>query len=131
MAKKKSAAASTSASSAKPEKKATEKVTEKAPKKAPTAKAAPAKTAATKTPSKIATNGDASSASAELGCHQIGETAGALWQYLTDNGECSLVTIKKEIHAPAELIFAAVGWLAREEKLDFTVSGKTVKLSLK
>jgi hypothetical protein len=54
-----------------------------------------------------------------------------VWLYLTDNGETSLATLKKEIHTTPELLCAAVGWLAREDKLDFNVNGKTVKVSLK
>jgi hypothetical protein len=35
------------------------------------------------------------------------------------------------LNLSADLLLAAVGWLAREEKLEFNVSGKSVKLSLK
>lgn len=119
MAKKKSATAASSES----------KSTAKAAKPAATKTTNKSETA--KSESKISTNGDASSASAILGSHQIGETAGALWLYLSDKGESSLTTIKKDIHTSNELLLAAVGWLAREEKLDFQVSGKTLKISLK
>ena len=98
----------------------------------------PAKPAASKptTPkksaaSKVATNGDASTALGELGYDQIGFVAGDVWLYLTDNGETSLATLKKEIDTTPELLCAAVGWLAREDKLDFNVNGKTVKVALK
>ena len=111
MAKKKSASAATQSLAPAPEK--------------------PTK-AAKKTPSaKDSANGDASSAAGVLGTDQIGATAGAVWLLLTEQGDLSLATIKKEIAAPADLILAAIGWLAREEKLDFTVSGKNVKLALK
>jgi hypothetical protein len=84
-----------------------------------------------KAPAKSASNGDTSTAAAVLGAEQIGVTAGSVWLYLSDKGETSLATLKKEVEGSADLVLAAVGWLAREEKLDFTVSGKTVKLALK
>ncbi len=114
MAKKKSAASESPASTK--------------PAKATATKPVAAKKTAT---SKVATNGDASTGSSELGHDQIGFVAGDVWLYLTDNGETSLATLKKEIHTTPELLCAAVGWLAREDKLDFNVNGKTVKVSLK
>lgn len=103
------------------------KATTKAPKPAAAAKPA----AARKPTAKAASNGDSSTAATALGTHQIGETAGAVWYYLTENSEASLATIKKDLNLSADLLLAAVGWLAREEKLEFNVSGKSVKLSLK
>jgi hypothetical protein len=90
-----------------------------------------AKKTTTKSESKTATNGEVSTSAAVLGNHQIGETAGAVWLYLTEKGEVPLTTIKKDLSMSADLLLAAVGWLAREEKLWFAVSGKTVKISLK
>ncbi len=81
--------------------------------------------------SKVSANGDASTAAGVLGTDQIGATAGALWGLLSEKGDATLATIKKEIDAPADLILAAVGWLAREEKLEFTSSGKNINLTLK
>ena len=40
-------------------------------------------------------------------------------------------TLKSSVDAPADVILAAVGWLAREGKLTFDVSGKMLKISLK
>jgi hypothetical protein len=62
---------------------------------------------------------------------QIGETAGEVWHALAEHGGQSLTALKKSIEAPAELVAAAVGWLAREGKLDFTTSGRSVKVSLR
>ncbi len=109
MAKKKSASAATPSPVAEKPAKATKK--------------APA--------SKSSTNGDASSAATALGAVQIGATAGAVWGLLSQKGDATLATLKKEIDAPADLILAAVGWLVREEKLEFTTTGKNTKLALK
>jgi hypothetical protein len=104
-----------------------------AKKKAASSASAASETAtATKKPAiKSASNGDSSTATAVLGAEQIGLTAGSVWLYLSDNGETSLTALKKEIGGSGDLVLAAIGWLAREEKLDFTVSGKTVKVALK
>ena len=61
----------------------------------------------------------------------IAEVAGEDWQLLSENDSQTLAAIKKSINAPADVVLAAVGWLAREGKLEFTVSGKTLKISLK
>jgi len=62
---------------------------------------------------------------------QIGETAGEVWHVLAEHGGQSLTALKKSIDAPAELVVAAVGWLAREGKLDFATCGRSVKVSLR
>ena len=83
------------------------------------------------TVSKASSNGVATMVQGALGNEQIGITAGAIWALLSDNGEATLASLKKEIDAPADLVLAGIGWLAREEKLIFTTSGRSVKLSLK
>jgi len=61
----------------------------------------------------------------------VGEVAGEVWGLLAESDGQTLAAIKKSIDAPADLVVAAVGWLAREDKLTFTTRGRTVKLSLK
>ena len=61
----------------------------------------------------------------------IGEVAGEIWQLLFEKEAQTLAAMKKSIDAPADVVVAAVGWLAREGKLEFTASGKTLKISLK
>jgi hypothetical protein len=121
MAKKKSAAPA----------KETKPAAPKAPKATAPKASAPKATAAKKSPPKADSNGDASTATDVLGHEQIGFVAGDVWLYLSDNGQSSLATLKKEVNTTPELLCAAVGWLAREDKLDFEVTGKTVKVSLK
>ena len=66
-----------------------------------------------------------------LATHHIGEVAGEIWQLLSEKEAQTLAAMKKSIAAPADVVVAAVGWLAREGKLEFTASGKTLKISLK
>jgi Winged helix-turn-helix domain (DUF2582) len=50
---------------------------------------------------------------------RIGETAGAIWQTLSQGGPQTLGVLMQEVNAPESLFFMAVGWLSREGKLEF------------
>ena len=67
----------------------------------------------------------------EISPIEIGHAAGEIWALLSSDGEQTLATLKKSVDAPAEIVLAAIGWLAREDKLEFTTSGRTVKISLR
>jgi Winged helix-turn-helix domain (DUF2582) len=62
---------------------------------------------------------------------QIGHAAGHVWHLLADSDGLSLAALKKSLDAPSELVLAALGWLAREGKLVFTASGRSLKVSLR
>jgi hypothetical protein len=49
----------------------------------------------------------------------IGATAGALWQILSDDGSATFARLIQEVGVPESLFYMAVGWLAREGKLEF------------
>jgi hypothetical protein len=61
----------------------------------------------------------------------IGHAAGDAWKLLASNGPQTLAALKKLSPGSAELTLMAVGWLAREGKVAFTTSGKTVKVGLR
>ncbi|WP_182870968.1 winged helix-turn-helix domain-containing protein [Rhodopirellula sp. JC639] len=61
---------------------------------------------------------------------EIGLVAGEVWQTLESGGEQTLTKVKKSVEAPGDLVTAAVGWLARENKLRFVQSGRTTKVTL-
>jgi Winged helix-turn-helix domain (DUF2582) len=67
----------------------------------------------------------------ELSTESIGNVAGDVWGFLSQNGGQTLAAIKKSVDAPADVVVAAVGWLAREDKLEFATSGRQVKISLR
>jgi hypothetical protein len=115
-------------------------------------KAAPAKTTAPVKPGGVKSNGSkpngAKSSSAEkspkpaakppkapadgaLTSELIGETAGLVWQALSESGDQSVANLKKSVDRSTDAIVAALGWLAREDKLSFESSGKEAKVSLK
>lgn len=62
---------------------------------------------------------------------RIGETAGMLWQYLDQNGSGSVTGLAQELSVPRDLAMQAIGWLAREEKIDITEAGRIKTVTLK
>jgi hypothetical protein len=61
----------------------------------------------------------------------IGETAGKVWQFLNDKGEANIIQLMKGVEADSSLIFQALGWLAREDKLLIDKKGGYITYSLK
>ena len=62
---------------------------------------------------------------------QVGETAGQLWHILNHEGPQTLTQLKKKLNGNAELVTFAIGWLAREDKVEITPDNKTVRVQLK
>lgn len=62
--------------------------------------------------------------------HQIGETAGAIWQALSTNGPLSVAKLAEKTAVNRDLFMQALGWLAREDKIDIseTKRGRIVSL---
>jgi hypothetical protein len=60
----------------------------------------------------------------------IGRTAGEVWGLLHEAGDVPLSTIKKQLDLPADLVAAALGWLAREGKLAIETSGRATLVRL-
>jgi len=83
--------------------------------------------AGTERPARWRIRGTATQGSGERGwkgawtvAHQrIGETAGAIWQRLSQEGPQTLGVLMHEVNVPESLFFMAVGWLSREGKLEF------------
>ncbi len=61
---------------------------------------------------------------------KIGNNAGAVWNAL-NNGEMEIKDLKKSVKFTDKELWAAIGWLAREDKLAIKEQGKEVFLSLK
>ncbi len=62
--------------------------------------------------------------------NEIGESAGRVWQYLNDRGPATAREINKALKLDEALLYIAIGWLAREDKLVFSGQGKALKISL-
>ena len=62
---------------------------------------------------------------------QIGETAGVVWHTLEKGGPMTLAQLAKKVKAPRDLVMQAVGWLAREGKVEIDESKRTRSVSLR
>jgi len=62
---------------------------------------------------------------------RIGETAGRIWHLLNDEGPQTFSQLKKRLRESGELLSFALGWLAREDKVDITQEKKTIRVALK
>ncbi len=56
---------------------------------------------------------------------QIGETAGMVWKVLAENGPLSLAKLVKTVDRPRDLVMQALGWLAREDKVQIEDQGRS------
>ena len=62
---------------------------------------------------------------------QVGFTAGEVWHILNDFGPQTLAQLKKRVNGSGELVHFALGWLAREDKIDISQEKKRFKVALK
>ena len=62
--------------------------------------------------------------------HQIGVNAGKVWKLLNDNKRWSYCDLKRASELSDRDLNAAIGWLARENKIDFECSNGDDCLSL-
>jgi hypothetical protein len=62
---------------------------------------------------------------------QIGETAGEIWHVLDTKGTLTIAKLVKEVDAPRDTIMQALGWLAREEKINIDEDARTRVVSLR
>jgi len=61
----------------------------------------------------------------------IGFTAGDIYNLLKKNGAKTMKEIVSEIKADQTVIVMAIGWLAREDKIEFVQEGKKKSIRLK
>jgi len=58
------------------------------------------------------------------------ETAGKAWRFLGQNGQISVTQLPKVLKEKDEVVLQAIGWLAREDKIDYTVKNRRTFVSL-
>jgi hypothetical protein len=65
--------------------------------------------------------------------HEIGKAAGEVWRHLDKNGPAPLDKVQKTLKniKSNELFHQALGWLARENKIDINTAVKPMMLSKK
>ncbi len=64
------------------------------------------------------------------GIDRVGEIAGEVWHFLDKQGNSSLTQVSKEIDAPRDQVMLAIGWLAREGKVDIQENGRSKSVGL-
>jgi len=48
---------------------------------------------------------------------EVGLLAGKIWNFLNAHGEVSVLVLKTKMGVPNSLLYLALGWLLREEKI--------------
>lgn len=61
----------------------------------------------------------------------IGKIAGEIWQYLNEHGEVTVSEVKFALGYSNSLVFLALGWLSRENKINLVEFDFTYRVSLK
>jgi hypothetical protein len=62
---------------------------------------------------------------------QVGVTAGKVWHVLNDSGPQTVAQLKKKLNGSGDLVSFALGWLAREDKIDIFQEKKNLKVTLR
>jgi hypothetical protein len=63
---------------------------------------------------------------------EIGEVAGLIWRTLDLKGPLTTAKLVKELDdTPRDVVMQALGWLAREDKLEIEEEGRSRLVSLK
>lgn len=58
------------------------------------------------------------------------ETAGKTWRFLGQNGECSVNKLAKDLKEKESVVYQALGWLAREDKISYSIKNRRTFVSL-
>jgi|GEM_PF-170829 len=61
---------------------------------------------------------------------KIIEAAGKTWRFLGQNGETNVEKLPQELKEKDSVVFQALGWLAREDKLHYTTKNRRTFVSL-
>jgi len=63
--------------------------------------------------------------------NQIGLDAGKVWKQLETQGTMTTGALKKAVALPPFALYAAIGWLAREDNIVVSRTANQIKISLK
>jgi hypothetical protein len=62
---------------------------------------------------------------------EIGRIAGEIWHLLKDRGEMSVSGVVMALNTSQSTAYMALGWLAREDKLEFVKKRRGIVVRLK
>ena len=61
---------------------------------------------------------------------QVIQTAGKAWRFLGQNGEANVATLPKVLKEKETVVYQALGWLAREDKINYSIKNRRTFVSL-
>jgi len=61
---------------------------------------------------------------------KVGETAGQIWDLLKKKGEVNMAEMPKLLQEKSNVVHQAIGWLARENKIEYRTAGTKIFVSL-
>jgi hypothetical protein len=61
----------------------------------------------------------------------IGEMAGVVWSTLSEKGSMTMAQLVKAVGEPRDSVMLALGWLAREDKIDIVEENRSRVVSLR
>jgi Winged helix-turn-helix domain (DUF2582) len=61
---------------------------------------------------------------------KIIEIAGKVWRFLGQNGQTNVSQLAKSLKEKDEVVFQALGWLAREDKIVYTIKNRRTFVAL-
>ena len=61
---------------------------------------------------------------------KIGVTAGKLWETLRENKELNVSQLPRVLKDKPVVVYQALGWLAREDKINYRTEGAKIYVSL-
>jgi hypothetical protein len=79
-------------------------------------------------------SGGARMMTTEIVSHQvesIGKMAGLVWQFLEQSEPVTLSKLARELDVPRDLVMQGVGWLAREDKIEFHEGARSKLITVK
>lgn len=62
---------------------------------------------------------------------RVGEVAGVVWRVLSESGRLSTSKLVKAVDEPRDTVMLALGWLAREDKINIDDEGRNRMVSLR
>jgi len=62
---------------------------------------------------------------------EIINAAGAIYNYLANNGEVTLAKLKKDLNLTGNYAEMGLGWLSREDKISYTQKARSISVSLR
>ena len=60
----------------------------------------------------------------------VGKTAGAVWKLMQEKESINIAQLPRILKEKSVVVYQAVGWLARENKIEYKITGDKIFISL-